>query len=67
MPSRNTNKVSNSLDQGLCSVGSDMQSLRKFPRLYRTAGLVDWKNLPDQPQFHQTDTILEQTTKKEKT
>ena len=42
------------------------QSLRKFPRLYRTAGLVDWKNLPDQPQFHQTDTILEQTTKKEK-
>ena len=43
-----------------------LQSLRKFPRLYRTAGLVDWKNLPDQPQFHQTDTILEQTTKKEK-
>ena len=33
------------------------QSLRKFPRLYRTAGLVDWKNLPDQPGFHQTDTI----------
>ena len=34
-----------------------MQSLPKFPRLYRTAGLVDWKNLPDQPQFHLTDTI----------
>ena len=42
------------------------QSLRKFPRLYRTAGLVDWKNLPDQPGFHQTDTIWEQTTKKKK-
>ena len=26
-------------------------SLRKFLRLYRTAGPVDWKNLPEQPQF----------------
>ena len=42
------------------------QSLRKFPRLYRTVGLVDWKNLPDRSQFHQTDTIWEKTTKKEK-
>ena len=35
-----------------------MQSLRKFPRLYSTVDLVDWKNLPDRPRFLQTDTIM---------
>ena len=35
-----------------CLKTVNFQSLRKFPRLYRTAGLVDWKNLPDQPGFH---------------
>ena len=48
------------------NIHTPYQSLRKFPRLYRTAGLVDWKNLPDQPGFHQTDNIWEQTTKKKK-
>ena len=29
----------------------------KVFQTYRTVGLVDLTNLPDQPQFHQTDTI----------
>ena len=40
------------------------ESLGKFPRLNRTVDLVDWKNLPDRPQFHQTDTLSEKATKK---
>ena len=45
----------------LCTL-SEFTSL---PDFYRTVGPVDWKNPPDRPQFHQTDTIREKMTKRE--